>query len=244
MGELIAFLSGKGGTGKTSLCAGIATALARMGERVLCIDCDVGLRNLDISLGMSECAALSFREVCEGQYALEGAMPHPQFPELHFLTAPVHCTADQIDMAAFGELLRQARGRYRYVLLDAPAGVETGFHLAATFADRVVVVTVTDPASIRDAARAGELLELLGKQDVRLVVNRINEKLYTAGKFTVDDVMDRTALPLLGIVPEDPSVVLAAAGEKPLLLYTKKGAAAACVRIARRIQGNRVPVTL
>ncbi len=244
MGELIAFLSGKGGTGKTSVCAGIATALAKMGESVLCIDCDVGLRNLDISLGMTECAALSFREVYEGQYGLEVAMPHPKFSELHFLTAPVHCSAGEIDLDAFGDLLRQARNRYHYVLLDAPAGIDAGFHLAATFADRVVVVTVTDPASIRDAARTGELLELKGKQDVRLIVNRINEKLYSAGKFTVDDVMDRTALPLLGIVPEDASVVLAAASEKPLLLYTKKGAAAACTRIAKRIVGYHVPVTI
>ncbi len=244
MGELIAFLSGKGGTGKTSLCAGIATSLAKMGESVLCIDCDVGLRNLDIALAMTDCGALSFQDIYLGRYSLEFAAIHPKFPTLKFLTAPVNCTADAIDFEAFGQLVRQARKQFRYIFLDAPAGVEAGFRLAAQFADRVVVVTVTDPASIRDAARTGELLELMGKPDVRLIVNRINEKLYSAGKFTVDDVMDKTGLRLLGIVPEDPNVVLAAAFETPLINYTKRSAAAACGRIAKRIQGYSVAVSL
>lgn len=244
MGELIAFLSGKGGTGKTSLCAGIATSLAKMGESVLCIDCDVGLRNLDIALAMTDCGALSFRDVYEGAYDLSHAAVHPHFPSLRFLTAPVHCVAGEIDSTAFGDLLRRARQQFKYIFLDAPAGVEAGFRLAAEFADRVVVITVTDPASIRDAERTGQLLELMGKPDVRLIVNRVSEKLYTAGKFTVDDVMDRTGLRLLGIVPEDPQVVLAAAFEKPLILHTRKGAAAACGRIAKRIQGYSVPVSI
>ena len=106
------------------------------------------------------------------------------------------------------------------------------------------MVTVTDPASIRDAERTGELLELMGKKNIRLVVNRVSEKLYKAGKFTVDDVIDRTGLQLLGVVPEDANVVLAAAFEKPLIQYTKKGAAAACGRIAQRIKGYNVPITI
>lgn len=244
MGELIVFLSGKGGTGKTSLCAGIATALAKMGEKVLCIDCDIGLRNLDIALAMSDCPALSFREVYEGDYDLDLATIHPLFPSLYFLTAPVHCTADEIDMDAFGSFLRRARQRYSYILLDAPAGVDAGFRLAATFADQAIVVTMADPASIRDAARTGEILELMGKQNIRLIVNRVDEHLYSAIKFTIDDIIDRTALQLIGIVPNDHAVVLSAALEKPLIRYTKKGAAAACSRIAMRIQGYRIPVTI
>ena len=244
MGELIAFLSGKGGTGKTSVCAAVATALAKQGESVLCIDCDVGLRNLDIALAMTDQGALSFREVYAGDYELQQAAAHPLYPTLRFLTAPVNCTAADIDGEAFGALLQEARKHFRYIFLDAPAGVEAGFMLAARHADRVVVVTVTDPASIRDAARTGEVLELMGKTQVRLVVNRINEKLYEAGKFTVDDVIDQTGMQLLGIVPEDPAVVLAAAFEKPLIAYTKKGAAAACGRIASRLQGYHIPLTM
>lgn len=244
MGELIAVLSGKGGTGKTSVCAAVATALARMGESVLCIDCDIGLRNLDISLGMSQSAALSFLDVCSGGYPLTQAAVHPKYPKLHFLTAPLNCTADQIDRTAFSDMLKEARKHYRYVFLDAPAGVDAGFRLCASYADRAILVTGADRASVRDAGRAGQLLELMGRSGVRLAVNRVNEKLYAAAGVTVDDVMDEAGLPLLGIVPEDVNVVLAAAFEQPLLDYSKKGAAAAAVRIAKRIQGEPVPITI
>ena len=108
MGEVIAVLSGKGGTGKTSICAAICTALAADGVRVLAIDCDVGLQNLDISLGMSDSGALSFLDVCEGGYRLEQAAVHPNFKTLSFLTAPVNRDADSIPLASFGSLLRQA----------------------------------------------------------------------------------------------------------------------------------------
>ena len=242
MGELIAIVSGKGGTGKTSLCAGIAQALAENQETVLCIDCDVGLRNLDIALGISEMEALSFQDALS--YGLDWAAKHPDFPGLSFLTAPMNCLVDEVDIEEFGDLLAQARERYNYILLDAPAGIEAGFRLAARYADRVIVVTGADPASVRDAARSGQLLQTMGKTNVRIIVNRIDPRMVKAMRLTVDDVMDRTGLPLLGIVPEDPEVVLAAAFEEPLLVHTRKGAAAACRRIAKRIQGRRVPVTL
>ena len=244
MGEVIAVVSGKGGTGKTSVCAGLATALAESGETVLCIDCDIGLRNLDISLGLAQMDALSFLEVCRGEYTLEQAAIHPDYPKLRFLTAPMNCQPQDIDGKAFSQLLRQARNTCSYILLDAPAGIDAGFHLAAKYADRVLLVTGADPASVRDAARAGELLELMGKPEVRLVVNRINPKMVSAMKLTVDDVMDQSGLPLIGIVPEDPQVTLRAAFEKPLLKCTRKGAAAACVRIAKRIQGLPVPIDI
>jgi len=242
LGELIAIVSGKGGTGKTSLCAGIAQALAESGESVLCIDCDVGMRNLDIALGLSQMGALSFQEALE--YGLDRAAQHPDFPQLHFLTAPMNCTADSVDEDDFAELLEQARSQYDYTLLDAPAGIEAGFRLAASRADRIVMVTGSDPASVRDVGRAGQLLRLMGKTNIRIIVNRVNPKTVRAMRLTVDDIMDRTGLPLLGIVPEDPEVVLSAAFETPLLKHTKKGAAAACRRIAQRIQGRRVPVSL
>lgn len=244
MGELIGVLSGKGGTGKTSLCAGIATALAHSGRRVLCIDCDIGLRNLDIALGISEIGALSFLDVSQGGYALEQATAHPDYPNLHFLTAPMNCPAGQIDATQFGKMLTAAREKYHFVFLDAPAGLEAGFCLAAQFADRVLLVTGPDPAAIRDATRASEVLETMGKNNVRLIVNRINPKTTQAMGLTVDDIMDQAGRPLIGIVPEDSHVVLAAAFKKPLLKATKKGAAAACKRIAKRIEGYFQPILL
>ena len=244
MGELIAILSGKGGTGKTSVCAGIAEALALQGETVLCIDCDVGLRNLDIALGLTQIGALSFRDVCSGDYTVEQAAKHPVYPTLSFLTAPVNCQPEDIDLDAFGEMLQAAREKFSYVLLDAPAGIEAGFKLSAAFSDRVILVTSADPAAIRDASRASDVLEVMGKKNVRMILNRVNPKMTAAMGVTVDDIMDQSGLPLLGLVPEDENVPLAAAFRQPLLDYQKKGAAAACKRIAKRIQGNFVPVKL
>ena len=244
MGELIAVLSGKGGTGKTSVCAGIASALSLMGEKVLCIDCDIGLRNLDIALGISQIGALSFRDVCQGGYGLDMAATHPIYRNLHFLTAPVHCLPSDIDPIAFSAMLNDARQHYSYVFLDAPAGIEESFLLAARYADRILLVTGPDPAAIRDASRAGQVLEKMEKTNVRLIVNRIDRKTASLLNITVDDIMDQAGLPLIGVVPEDQSVILAAAFQQPLLGYTRKGAAAACCRIAKRILGYATPIQL
>lgn len=244
MGESIAVLSGKGGTGKTTITAGLATALASAGERVLCIDCDVGLRNLDISLGAADQPSLSFLDILQGSYRLDQLVPHPLYPSLYFLTAPMNSSVEDIDPEAFGELVLSARRQFDYVFLDAPAGVDAGFRLAAAKADRVLLVIGSDPAAIRDAGRTGQMLELMGKANVRLIVNRISPRLVSSMDLTVDDVMDDVGLPLIGVVPEDANVILAAAFGKPLLTYTKKGAAAACRRIAKRICGMPVKIGL
>ena len=245
MGELIAVVSGKGGTGKTTVTAGIATALARSGKRVLCVDCDVGLRNLDISLGLGDSNALSFLDVSEGGYALDQASQHPDYPNLRFLTAPMNLRVDQINQEAFRAMLRAARNEFDYILLDAPAGVEGGFHLAASAADRFVVVTGSGPASVRDAARVGQLLELAGKQDVRILVNRVDRTMLSILDQTIDDVMDDAGLPLIGVILEDPDVAMAAASGKSLLRYNKRsGTAKAFRRIARRIQGFPEPIKI
>ena len=245
MGELIAVLSGKGGTGKTSVCAAVASALAIDGKRVLCVDCDVGLRNLDISLGMSDSGALSFMDVCSGEYDLSMASVHPLIPQLHFLTAPMNCRADTIDPAAFERFVRKARQEFDFVFLDAPAGVDAGFRLAAAHADRCIVVTGAGPAAVRDATRVSELLELMGRSNVRLVVNRVSHRMVSAMETTIDDVMDTSGLPLLGIVPEDRNMTLAAVFSRPLLIYSRRcGASDACARIAKRLQGVPVPISL
>lgn len=245
MGEVIAILSGKGGTGKTSVCAGIATALAELDASVLCIDCDMGLRNLDLALGMSQEGTLNFLDVCQQGYDLGFSTEHPNFPSLRFLTAPINCPAGAVDLPSFYAMLCAAREEFDYIFLDAPAGVEAGFRLAARHADRMLLVTGSDPASIRDAGHTGELLELMGKQEIRLIVNRVNRKMLKAMKLTIDDIMDQAGLPLLGVVPEDMKVTLAAAAGEALLDFAPRGAAAAaCRRIAKRIKGIRVPISI
>ena len=161
LGVVIAVASGKGGTGKTSVCAGLSTALADMGRAVLCIDCDIGLRNLDISLGLPDNGGLSFLDVCQGGYPLNQAARHPDYPKLAFLTAPMNCPAEKIPTESFQDMLRRARTEFDYILLDAPAGLGAGFRLAASAADRCLVVTGAGPAAVRDAARVGEVLDLM-----------------------------------------------------------------------------------
>ena len=243
LGSLFAVVSGKGGTGKTSVCAGIATALAEAGRSVLCVDCDVGLRNLDISLGMSDSGNLSFLDVSEFGYDLKNTPRHNVYPSLSFLTAPMNRSAEDIDPAPFADLLRRARKEFDYVFLDAPAGVDAGFRLATAAADQFLVVTGAGPAAVRDAARVGELLELAGKTGIRLIVNRVDKSMLSAVRMTVDDIMDTAGLPLAGIVLEDPHVTLAAAFSLPLLQYASRcDAAKAYRRIAARLEGSYQPI--
>lgn len=244
MGELIAVLSGKGGTGKTSVCAAVSTALARMGHRVLAIDCDMGLQNLDISLALSDSGAISFLDVCEGGYRLDQAAKHHKFETLSFLTAPLNRTAESVDPEGFRDMVRSAKKEFDYIFLDAPAGIDAGFELAARFADRCLIVTGADPAAIRDAARAAQRLELMGKTDVKLIVNRVSRRLFSTMSVTVDDVMDNAGLPLIGVVPEDQNVTLAAAFGAPLIEYSNRGAAKACEAVAKRLEGRHVPLSI
>lgn len=242
MGEVISVISGKGGTGKTTLCAAVATCMAADGKRVLCIDADIGLRNLDIALGMTEQPIVAFTDVIHGHYTLQDATEHLQLPGLFLLTAPMRENDALVDMGGFGRMLEQARREFDYCLIDAPAGIGTGFRLATRYADRCVVVSTPDPASMRDAGCAADLLLLDGKEDLQLAVNRVAPKLFSRMELTVDDIMDGVGLPLLGLVPEDNAVMLAAASGNALILSDDGGAAEACLRISRRLRGITMPL--
>lgn len=243
MAQMVAVISGKGGTGKSSLCAAIASCLAGEKQRVLCIDCDVGLRNLDISLGMADVATVTFSSVMRGEYSLHDAPVHPQLPELSLLTAPVRETAESIEPEQFEQMLAQADEQFDWVFLDAPAGIGAGFRLATRCAQTALVVCGADPAAMRDAARTSELLlQRHPGIQAKLIVNRVSAKLYRRMRATIDDVMDEVGLPLLGIVPDDASVTLAAAAGTPLTVYTQQGAAEACAHIACRLRGKKAPL--
>ena len=243
LGQAVAVISGKGGTGKTTLCAGIALALAEAGQSVLCIDADAGLRNLDISLGMAEEPAICFTDVMRGEYDLSKATVHPRCANLRLLTAPVTELPEELDEELFYELLQWAKNRFDWCLIDAPAGIGAGFRLAVRGADRAIVVTGGEPAALRDGARAAEKLEGISKAEPQLVVNRIRRKFFQKFRFTVDDCMDAVGLPLLGIVPEDASVAACVIKGRTLLQSrVKNGAAAACRNIARRLMGEKRPL--
>ena len=242
MGEVISVISGKGGTGKTTICAAIATCLAAEGKSVLCIDADIGLRNLDISLGMADQPIIAFTDVMHGHYQLTDATEHPDLLKLSLFTAPIRESDEQISVAEFGEFLKKVREKFDYCLIDSPAGIGAGFRLTTAHADRFLVVSTPDPASMRDAERTAELLLIEGKEDVRLIVNRITPKLFHRMDLTVDDIMDEVGLPLIGIVPEDSDVVLSAASGEALIFASSDGAAEACLRISRRLRGIPTPL--
>ena len=162
MGTAIVITSGKGGTGKTSLTGGIGAALALQGHSVLCVDGDVGLRNLDITLGMSDAVLMDFSDVMAGRCDLErAAVPHPSLSNLFLLTAPLTLPEDFAGEDGFRAMLEQARERFDYILIDAPAGLGPGFRLAVCGADRAIVVALNDPASLRDAQRTVAQLDQL-----------------------------------------------------------------------------------
>ena len=239
MGQVLAVVSGKGGTGKTSLCAAVACCLANMGQTVLCIDADAGLRNLDISLGMSQEPALPFTTVMNGEHGLDKAAVHPKLKNLFFFTAPVTRQPEELDAEAFFSMIRDAKKEFDWVLIDAPAGVGAGFYLAAHEADFAMVVTGGDPAALRDGARTADELEKVSRAEAKIVVNRIKRKLFRKLRFTVDDCMGTVGLPLLGIVPEDEAVYLSAAAGKPLTRSGKKGAYEAVKHITLRLMGKK-----
>lgn len=239
-GTAIVVASGKGGTGKTTLTGGLATCLARLGRKVLCIDMDIGLRNLDISLGMTDRALMDFTDVVEGRCSLSRAAAcHPNMENLSLLTAPVRLP-DTITEAGIAALLNTAKDQYDYILLDAPAGLDAGFRLASCAADRAIVVATNDATSLRDAQRTvGELNHI---STVHLIVNRVQPKLLRKLRTTIDDAMNTAGLPLLGIVPEDKDVILAANTGRPVVFTGKPGAANAFLNIAKRLEGRRTPI--
>lgn len=242
MGQIIAVVSGKGGTGKTSFVSHVGLYLAKLGNRVLCVDCDIGLRNLDIALGMSDCAVTDFTDVLEGRYSLkEAATPHPIQKNLYLLTAPSN-PSRPIDAAAFARLMDQVRRSFDYCLVDAAAGLGSGFRLSVTNCDRCVVVTTTDPTSLRDAQRTVMELGHLRNGRVHMVVNRCKKKLLKTLRQTIDDAIDTAGLPLLGVVPDDDDLPVALGRGIPLLFMYNRCASVAYCNIARRLTGERVPL--
>ena len=242
-GQCIAVVSGKGGTGKTSLTAGVGTALAQSGKRVLCMDCDIGLRNLDLALGLTDRALMDFSDVALDRCPLEAAVvAHPSIPNLYLLTAPVRMRGPAVTEEDFRRMLRKIRQQFDFCLLDAPAGLGRGFQLATCAADRCVVVTTADASSLRDAQHTVMELDRFPSGALHLVVNRVRKKLLRQLHATIDDAIDKAGLPLLGVVPEDDALPLCMNRGVPILLADGQSAATAYRNIAKRLQGERVPL--
>lgn len=242
MGTSIVITSGKGGTGKTSVTGGIASCLAAMGHRVLCMDLDIGLRNLDMTLGMSDQVLMDFSDVIYQRCDLEHAVAeHPKIKNLYLLTAPINSSAAHFDQLDLMTLIGQIKRSFDYCLIDCPAGIDAGFRLATCGADRAIVVSTTEPASLRDAQQAVNLLRSK-RIPIHLVVNKLSKKLLRRLHTNIDDAMDMAGLPLLGIIPEDDLVPICGGLGKPVILREKRGAAIAYYNLARRLTGEHVPL--
>lgn len=242
MGKIIAVVSGKGGTGKTTFTANVGFALASMGKKVLCLDCDITLRNLDLALGLSDSVLMDFSDVMSGRCTLEEAVvSHPKYPSLFLLAAPLVFGGFSVEPEQVTALMSQIRESFDYCLVDAPAGLGQGFRMATQEADHVMVVTTTDVTALRDAQRTVMELDRFPNGKVHLIVNRVAKKLLRQLHTTIDDAMDAAGLPLLGVVPEDADIPKCLNQGTPLRddnFY----AARAYYNIAKRIAGYKAPL--
>ncbi len=242
-GQCIAVVSGKGGTGKTSFTAGVGAALAQSGKQVLCVDCDIALRNLDLALGLTDRALMDFTDVAQKRCFLDSAaVEHPDIPGLFLLTAPTRSRGRPVTEEQMVSMLDSAKERFDYCFLDAPAGLGSGFQLAVCGADRAIVVTTADSSSLRDAQHTVMELHHFPTGRLHLTVNRVRRKMLRNMHATIDDAIDRVGLPLIGVIPEDDALPLHLNKGVPLLLNSSGSAATAYRNIAKRLQGERVPL--
>lgn len=244
MGRAVFVASGKGGVGKTSLAAGVASCLAAMRFKTLAIDADVGLRNLDIPLGMTELTALDLGDVLRRDAALrDAAVQHPEIPDLSLLAAPPSISAEELE--ALPALISYAASVYDFCVVDCPAGLGEVVKACSRTAGMGIVVATPDRTSLRDAEAAARLFERLGGEnlELRLALSRARPSLMASGDApNADDAMDAVGIPLIGVVPEDDRVISSSNRGEALVLTSSDGAAAAYLRLAKRIAGETVPL--
>jgi septum site-determining protein MinD len=241
--KVITIVSGKGGVGKTTSVANIAVALATHGQKVTCIDGDIGLRNLDVVLGLENRIVYDLVDVIEGRCRLRQAMIRDkQLPELYLIPAAQTRDKTAVSPSDMVRLCDELRPEVDWILIDSPAGIERGFKNAIAAADQVLVMTNPEISAVRDADRVIGLLEAEGKGPAVLIINRLNPVLVRRGDMlSVDDVLDLLAIELIGVVPEDENVVVASNKGLPLALDGRNKAGKAFQNIARRLMGEKVP---
>ncbi|HLU08593.1 MAG TPA: septum site-determining protein MinD [Oceanobacillus sp.] len=241
--KVVTVTSGKGGVGKTTTTANIGVALAKLNQRVTLIDADIGLRNLDIVMGLENRIVYDLVDVVEGRCKLRQAMiKHKQLPELYLIPAAQTRDKTAVSPADMIQLTDQLRQEMDFILIDCPAGIERGFRNAIAPADEVLIVTNPEVSAVRDADRIIGLLEAENKGPAKLILNRVKSEMVRKGEMmSAEDVTDILAIKLIGIVPEDDSVVSSSNAGTPLSLADNSRAAVAFRNIARRLMGENVP---
>ena len=241
--RIIVITSGKGGVGKTTTTANLAVALASEGHKVVAVDGDVGLRNLDVIMGLENRIVYTLVDVIEGTCRLNQAMIRDKRTEnLYMIPTAQSRTKDAVSSEQMLEICGQLRNEFDFVLIDSPAGIEAGFRNAAAGADEALVVTTPEVSAVRDADRIIGLLESMEKAPISLIINRIKPEMVKRGEMlAIQDVLDILAVDLIGAVPDDESVVTSSNKGEPLTFSNGSLATKAFLNIAKRICGNEVP---
>jgi septum site-determining protein MinD len=243
-GTSIVVTSGKGGVGKTTTTANLGTALAMMEQRVCLIDADIGLRNLDVVMGLENRIVYDIVDVVEGNCRLEQALIRDKrFDNLFLLPAAQTRDKTAVTPYQMQELNESLKEEMDYVIVDSPAGIEQGFKNSIAGAERAIILTTPEVSAVRDADRIIGLLEAEGLNDPTVIVNRIRQDMVERGDMMdIDDMIEILAINLLGVVPEDENIVVSTNRGEPIVMSGKSKSAKAFSNIARRVTGEELPL--
>ena len=240
---IITVTSGKGGVGKTTTTANLGVALAMLSQRVVVIDADIGLRNLDVVMGLENRIVYDLVDAVEGHCRLRQALIRDKrLSELYLLPAAQKRDKSAVNPDQMVDLCQELRPDFDFILVDSPAGIEQGYRNAVAPADRVVIVTTPEVSAVRDADRIVGLVEASEKGPAMLIINRLNAEMVRRGQMlSTDDVVDLLAIDLLGTVPEDKEIVISTNRGTPVALDGKTSSGQAFRNIAGRLMGHDIP---
>ena len=246
MGEVIVITSGKGGVGKTTTTANLGSSLAEAGKKVVLVDTDIGLRNLDVVMGLENRIVYDIVDVVEEKCKLRQALiKDKRFEELFLLPAAQTRDKTAINEEQMKELTKKLKEEFDYILIDCPAGIEQGFKNAIAGADRAIVVTTAEISAIRDADRIIGLLESSEIKNPELIVNRLRPNMVKKGEMMeVEDIVDLLSVDLIGVVPDDEYIITQTNTGEPVIKNKKAPSGKAYIEIARRVLGENIEVTI
>lgn len=241
--KVITITSGKGGVGKTTTTANLGVALAMLGQRVVALDADIGLRNLDVIMGLENRIVYDLVDVVEGHCRLRQALIRDKrLSELYLLPAAQTRDKNAVNPSQMIKVARQLQPDFDFVLIDSPAGIEQGYRNAVAPADRVIIITTPEVSAVRDADRIVGLVEAEGKGPPTLLINRLDPGMVRRGQMLgTADVVEILAIDLLGIIPEDKEIVISSNRGTPVVLDGKSSSGQAFRNIAGRILGQDIP---